>query len=213
MTKRKRRRKARVYGPGRIDPTKHRGLVYEIVGSMVRVSGSSMYDDLVCEGMVWMIEAARRYDPARGVTFATYAATYIRGGVLSAIRDQMGAVRLPRCRWAHGERPAVSHSLEQPILPDGDETSTPANRIADERRPSSFEAVALEELRRLVRAEVEALPPALRKVIESRFDDELTLRETGELLDVTRQGAQKCERRALDLLRYRLTRILAGTTV
>ena len=43
--------------------------------------------DLVQEGMRGLIDAARRYDPRRGVAFTTYAKYRVRGAILDGLRQ------------------------------------------------------------------------------------------------------------------------------
>ena len=45
-------------------------------------------DDLVSEGAIGLIDAVRKFDPARGVTIETYARYRIRGAILDSLRDQ-----------------------------------------------------------------------------------------------------------------------------
>jgi RNA polymerase primary sigma factor len=52
-------------------------------------------EDLVGEGCIGLIEAARRYDPSRDCKFVTYAMWWIRKGILSAVVHQSGVVRVP----------------------------------------------------------------------------------------------------------------------
>lgn len=51
--------------------------------------------DLVQEGNVGLMAAARRFRPEKGWRFSTYAGTWIRSAMLKAIKDQGGVVRLP----------------------------------------------------------------------------------------------------------------------
>jgi len=44
-------------------------------------------DDLVNEGVIGMMKAARKYDPSRGKPFVTFAAPYIRRSIEAAISE------------------------------------------------------------------------------------------------------------------------------
>ena len=53
------------------------------------------FEDLLNEGNIGLIEAARRFDPDRKLRFTTYAAWWIRKLILSAIATHASIVRVP----------------------------------------------------------------------------------------------------------------------
>ena len=64
----------------------HTGLVHLHARRFLR-SGLE-YDDLVQEGFTGLLQAAGRFDPSHGVTFATYAAYWIRARIMKAVECQ-----------------------------------------------------------------------------------------------------------------------------
>jgi RNA polymerase sigma factor for flagellar operon FliA len=62
-------------------------LVPKIAGQLLRsLRGTSEMADLVGYGQTGLLEAARRFDPSRGVPFRAYASIRIRGAMIDGVR-------------------------------------------------------------------------------------------------------------------------------
>ena len=51
--------------------------------------------DLINEGNIGLLQAARRFDPSRNVKFISYAVWWIRQGIMQMLAEQSGPMRLP----------------------------------------------------------------------------------------------------------------------
>ncbi len=51
--------------------------------------------DLIQEGSIGLIAAAKKFDPERNVRFSTYATKWIRQGVVRCVMDHSGLIRIP----------------------------------------------------------------------------------------------------------------------
>lgn len=119
--------------------------------------------DLVNEGNVGMIRAARRFDGERGVRFVTYAAWWIRQAILEALARTREAARPPSP--SAPSRRAVRLSLDAPD-PDG---GSLAERTPDPGAESPDEPVQRRALRRAVSRSLASLPEREARVLELYF--------------------------------------------
>lgn len=77
----------------------HLPLVHYAVSEMAtKVPRHVSRDDLVSAGMAGLAQAARSFDPARGISFDRYASTRIRGALLDELRDRDWASRSVRSK-------------------------------------------------------------------------------------------------------------------
>ncbi len=67
--------------------TKHASLVKRLAYHLLaRLPASVDVDDLIQDGMIGLLEAARQYQPDKGASFETYATTRIRGAMIDQMR-------------------------------------------------------------------------------------------------------------------------------
>src|SRR5437764_10778158 len=77
----------------------HLPLVHYAVSEMAaKVPRHVSRDDLVSAGMAGLAQAARSFDPERGISFDRYASTRIRGALLDELRDRDWASRSVRSK-------------------------------------------------------------------------------------------------------------------
>jgi RNA polymerase sigma factor for flagellar operon FliA len=71
---------------------------YAVAEVANRVPRHVSRDDLVSAGMAGLAQAARSFDPGRGITFARYASTRIKGSLLDELRSKDWASRSVRAK-------------------------------------------------------------------------------------------------------------------
>jgi RNA polymerase primary sigma factor len=101
-----------------------------------------LFLDLINEGNIGLIHAAKKYDPDKNVKFITYAVWWIRQAILHALSEQGGAFRLPP------KRANLMYRLEKTIataITDGNHMPTP-EELANEL------GVTVKEVQTLLRA-------------------------------------------------------------
>jgi RNA polymerase primary sigma factor len=101
-----------------------------------------LFLDLINEGNIGLIQAAKKFDPDKNVKFITYAVWWIRQSIMHALSEQGGAFRLPP------KRANLMYRLEKAIgaaMTDGKQIPT-AEELAVEL------GVSLREVQTLLRA-------------------------------------------------------------
>ncbi|HVT44931.1 MAG TPA: sigma-70 family RNA polymerase sigma factor [Thermoanaerobaculia bacterium] len=83
-----------------------------------------LFLDLINEGNIGLIHAARKFDPDKNVKFITYAVWWIRQAILHALSEQGGAFRLPpkRANLMYRLEKAIGTAMsEQNRIPTSEE--------------------------------------------------------------------------------------------
>jgi RNA polymerase sigma factor for flagellar operon FliA len=171
-------------------------------------------EELVQVGMVGLIEAARAYDPGRGIDFENFALSRIRGAMLDEVR-RLSA--LPRSAVAFnqsqggaasalatelGRKPSAGEladylgkEIEQfhrerdsahrfETLPI-DTVSDEAMAIADESSRQPEAIVEQAQFMRALQAAIDGLSERERLVMQLYYVEELNLKEIGATIGVT----------------------------
>ncbi len=86
-----------------------------------------LFLDLINEGNIGLIHAARKFDPEKNVKFITYAVWWIRQAILHALSEQGGAFRLPpkRANMMYRLEKAISTAMNEGLqIPTPEELAT-----------------------------------------------------------------------------------------
>lgn len=207
-----------------------------LVGAIVRqvVTGWPRHvdrEELAAAGRVGLLEAARRWDPERGVIFRIYAATRIRGAVLDAARESDWAPRSLRTAvreldhaeaalLARNGRPAspaevadelgitidrvnaIRGRAHQAMVSSLEQTVDPQGEVQPVSDTDTPEIVAeTAELRAFLRAAIAMLPERQRMVIVGFDLEGKSGAELAELLGVTPSRVSQLRAEALAAMR------------
>ena len=158
--------------------------------------------DLIHEGNLGLIEAAKRFDPNRNVKFITYAVWWIRESMMHALSDQTRAFSFPPKLFAVLGTGADDVSLNDPVTADG--SRQVADTLAQDQAPIEDEMIHQSDLDELASA-LSELDGKEREIVRLRFgledDEPRTLQEIGDRLHLSRERVRQIESRAKDKLR------------
>jgi RNA polymerase primary sigma factor len=196
--------------------------------------------DLINEGNIGLIEAAKRYDPDKNVKFITYAVWWVRQAIIHALSDHSGAFRLPQKQAnllyrigkaqasmrAELQRSPSSEEIakkmqvtteEVTILLQVADPTVSISQVIDEEHdfhlgdkleqhtiPSADRVLLKNSLRGLLRSTLGELDAKEERVLRLRYGldggEPRTLKEIGEMLDLSRERIRQIEAQALEKL-------------
>lgn len=197
-----------------------------------RLAGPVDFDDLVGDGLLGLMEAVDRFDPAHQVRFKTYAESRIRGAILDGVRSRDWAPRSVRraarrlenaiqAVESQARRTATDEEIAEELEISIDElqelmvqargvriSALPGSEEEghDPADPGSDPLSQLEEAeqKRILAAEIDQLPEREKLVLSLYYERQLTLKEIGAVLDVTESRACQLHTRALARLKTRV---------
>ncbi len=187
-------------------------------------------EDLVQVGAVGLVKASDRFDPARGVAFATFASPVIEGEIRRHLRDRTRPVRIPRelerirseLRRRRDQlaselgRPPTVQELAEAL--GVDEVEIDRALIAERARdsvsissdgetmelPADAETLASSDDRLLLAASVRSLDERERRIVLLRFHADMTERQIARELGISQAHVSRLLGGALAKLRTEL---------
>jgi RNA polymerase sigma factor for flagellar operon FliA len=176
------------------DPVAGMTLVRQIAASVARRLPSHVdRDELVSLGALGWVEARARFDAARGVPFAGFAAARIRGAILDGLRAVDTLSRTDRKRAKSTDAPTAPRIFVDDALV--------ASAIAPDAAADG--SMMNDELIEELRAALATLPERDRHIVQRHFIDEIPLRVIGAELGVTESRICQLVSRAVARLRDR----------
>jgi RNA polymerase sigma factor FliA len=189
----------------------HLGLVRQVVGKLLaHLPAGTDLENLASAGMLGLVEAARKFDPRRGIRFETYSYPRIRGAVLDELRRNCPipqhkleqAARVRRACEELDSAASINQLAEKAGLsPDQVADSLAAlrlTRILSLDRFDSLQEIGIfdrrefpdthaekEEQKRILTEAIEALPERQRLVVTLYYMEDLRLREIGVILHLS----------------------------
>jgi RNA polymerase primary sigma factor len=196
--------------------------------------------DLINEGNIGLIEAAKRFDPGKNVKFITYAVWWVRQAIIHALSDQSGAFRLPQKQAnllyrigkaqsnlrSELQRTPTSEEIAKKmdvavgdvnnLLQVSDENISLSavideehdfllsDKLEQETIPSADMILLKTSLKHLLHNALDELDAKEEKVVRLRFGldgtDPKTLKEIGEMMNLSRERIRQIEAQALEKL-------------
>ncbi|WP_172200487.1 sigma-70 family RNA polymerase sigma factor [Niveibacterium sp. COAC-50] len=182
------------------------------------------FDDYLQSGMVGLLEAAHRFDPRQGTSFASFASPRVTGAIIDSLADATERnCQLATARRLRQERAAnladtqdtrddsaegalariaeivvdlaVGFMLEDsPCFRDGTETV----------EPQGYASAATRQAREQLRAAFAQLDERRREIIERHYFQHETFSDIAQTMQLTRSRIAQLHREALSQLRQHL---------
>jgi RNA polymerase sigma factor for flagellar operon FliA len=221
-------------------------LVKHLSGRLaVRLPISISYEDLEGYGVIGLIESIEKFNPAKGVSFETFAYRRIRGAIIDEVRklywvprtlwQKLQAVNAERERLRRingdnvtDEQVAASlnisiaelhktsncynqlnmNSLDEVLTSSDGDSVRLGNLIPDPNSPDPLDVVEEQDGRRILAEAVNSLNEKDRLVMALYYQERLTLKEIGQILEVSESRVCQLHARAMSRLRQKIKEML-----
>jgi len=199
-----------------------------------RVGRMAEIDDMLQVGYMGLVDAAQRYSPRQGATFAAYAAIRIRGSIIDYLRASSSLCRATIVMQQ--KMRASTQKLEQQLLrtPEKheiatdmgltvaeledwetqfgasqikslDEVYTDHSLLFSDAARTVEDKMQQDEMRKMLRRALGQLPEREALVLQLYFVEELNVYEIAEILGVTTGRVSQIKKAAVGRLRESIT--------
>ena len=206
-------------------------LVKYVAGRLrTRMPDSVEQDDLVSDGVLGLMDAIERFEPARGLSFQTFAVPRIRGAIIDGMRSMDFVPRSVRDKLRLVHRAQVTLEERLGRVPEDTEVarevgipvqqlrdlSRQANSnhanlddfdLADELSSAADHKVEQGDTNASLMRVVDQLAERDQVIIALYYFEGLTLAEIGQVLGVTESRVSQVHRRATATLRHKLVEL------
>ncbi len=193
-----------------------------------RVHAHADLDDLIGYGQVGLAEAARDFDPDRGVQFTTFAYYRVRGAILDGLSTMSW---FNKADYSRGRYETMANDVLGDGASDGDtvyddarwfrqatgslavvylmsQQAAPTGRTpdyADGNAPDPETPVELSDLAGRLQQLISELPDDAQSLVRGVYYEGLTIKEAGERFGISKAWASRLHSRALEKLAFGLT--------
>lgn len=151
-------------------------------------------EDLVSEGNIGMLKAARKFDGKEGKRFVTFAAPYIRDAIEKAIEQQSGLYRVPRdvADASLEKKRSRALSIDAPV--GGSPELSLGRVIPDKSAPDPEKELQKDVVEKELKSLVAALPAREQHVVQRYYGigvDTMTMAEIGQEMGLKRERVRQ----------------------
>jgi len=172
-------------------------------------------DDLIGYGMIGLVEAARKYQPNRGVEFTTFAYPRVNGAIYDGVSklSWMSRSRYKRLmrEKANAEADETNETNESSEKVAADELpnvssldpESAQNLVASDDETAAHR-VARREEEKILGTLIEQLPNREKRLITIIYIEDRTLQEASERLGISKSWASRMHHKTLTKLAYEM---------
>ena len=159
-------------------------------------------EDLIGFANLGLFEAAKRFDPDRGVKFISFAVWYVRAELQKCLNDKSRVVRIPSHKTMTEGKDFKTLSTSKKVG-DDDESETYADRyLAGEQAKATHEIV---DMKQMLSIALDTLKPKQRDAVKMfygiDYDYAMHMEQVAEELEVTGERARQLVRQGECALR------------